>query len=238
MRMPEINSLSIIIPARDEESCIVGTVRQVLKAAADSGLEYEVVVVNDHSRDNTFRLLNELAAENRRVRVFNNPANAGLGAALREGFRRASGDAILYTDADLPCNMSELNTALALMRRDNADIVTAYKSGYERYGLRRMAYSFAYNRIVDMFLHLRMHDVNFSFKLFKRDKLAKLDLRSEGSFINAELFAVSRRAGYSISEFPVRYLPRAGGESKLDNFGNIFKIIREMAGFLAAGRRS
>lgn len=236
--MLEIKSLSIVIPARDEESCIAETIRQALKTAAASGLEYEVIVVNDHSCDSTFGLLNELAAENRRVKVFNNPANAGLGAALREGFRQASGDLILYTDADLPCAMSELDIALALMRKDNADIVTAYKSGYERYGLRRMAYSFIYNRIVGILLRVGLRDVNFSFKLFKRDKLAKLDLRSEGSFINAELFAASRRAGYSISEFPVQYLPRAGGKSKLDNFRNIFTIIREMSVFLLAGRRS
>jgi glycosyltransferase involved in cell wall biosynthesis len=222
---------------RNEESCAAEAVAEALRIVSVLGLKYEIIVVNDHSCDGTAEVLGRISANNNKIKVVDNHEKAGLGAALRTGFICASGEVILYTDADLPCRMDELQAAISLMQEQGSDIVTAYKTRHDQCGLRRLVYSFVYNKIVNILFQVKLRDINFSFKLFRRDKLIKLNLKSEGSFINAELFTKARRAGYSILEFPVRYLPRVKGKSKLDNLGNIKKIICEMLIFITSKER-
>ncbi len=233
-RMLDIDGLSIVIPMRNEELCAEEAVIEALRVLHSLSFRHEVVVVNDHSSDGTVAVLERLAAANGRIRITHNHGKAGLGNALREGFQRASYGTILYTDADLPCKMDKLRVAIALMQEKGADIVTAYKITYGRCRMKRLVYSFVYNRIINILFRVKLRDINFSFKLFRKDKLVKLGFKSEGSFINAELFAKARRAGYNIVEFPVRYLPRTKGRSKLDNLGNIRKIFCEMLLFITS----
>jgi glycosyltransferase involved in cell wall biosynthesis len=234
--MPGINSLSVVIPMYNEELCAEDAISEASRVLSSLPLEYEIIAVNDHSCDNTARVLENLARADQKIKIVNNPARSGLGGSLRAGFLRAEGEAVFYTDADLPCNFDEIRSALSLMERNNADIVSAYKSDYRNYGARRMVYSIVYNKLINFLFKINLKDVNFSFKLFRRDKLNRLDLKSEGSFINAELFAKARAAGYVITEFPVNYTPRKKGSSKLDNFWNIKKIICELLSFIGSGK--
>ena len=230
--MARIEGLSVVIPMRDEELCAQETVMEVLRVLHSLPFKHEIIAVNDHSSDATAAVLEKLASGNDNIRITHNHHSIGLGSSLRAGFLCASYDTILYTDADLPCKMDELKIASALMQEQGLDIVTAYKTTYGRSAVRRRLYSFVYNGLINTLFGVKLRDINFSFKLFRRDKLNKLGLKSEGSFINAELFIKARRAGYRIAEFPVRYLPRIKGKSKLDNLGNIRKIICEMLFFI------
>jgi len=161
-----------------------------------------------------------------------------LGNALRTGFCHAAKEAILYTDADMPCDLGELRKAITLMEEEDADIVSAYRLNNKQGGLKRYLYSRVFNFFMRTLFHLGVRDINFSFKLFRKNRLDALRLESQGSFINAELFAKAVKAQYKIVQFPAFFLLRQRGKSKLDNIGNIATIICESVLFLCKQRHS
>jgi len=155
--------------------------------------------------------------------------NHGLGGSVRTGLAEARGDLVLYCDADMPFDMHELGKALRLLRAYEADIVSAYRFHRMGEGVRRILYSSIYNALVRTVLRLRIRDVNFAFKLLRREVVEQLELRSEGSFIDAELLAKAQRHGFHIIQFGVDYFPRARGTSTLSSSAVIIQILRELA---------
>lgn len=236
--MRKITTLSVVIPVYNEEECISDSIRGIIREAAAYIDDFEVIAVDDNSSDATPDILRDLASREKRLRVVNNRGKRGLGNALRSGFRHAAKEAILYTDADMPCDLGQLRKAISLMEEEGADIVSAYRLNNKQGGLRRYIYSAAFNLIISAFFHPGVRDINFSFKLFRKEPLDALRLASQGSFINAELFIKASRNNYKIVQFPSRFLVRQKGKSKLDNIGNIAGIIRELAVFLCKGGES
>ncbi len=190
--------------------------------------DYEIVVVDDASTDGTGRLADEAAAVDPRVRVVHHPKNRKLGGSIKTGFAHATGDLVLYTDADLPFDMDELQKACRLMRHYEADIVSAYRLDRTGEGYVRTVYSFFYNALVRIFFGLKMRDVNFAFKLCRRRIFDHVELKSEGSFIDAELVIRAHKFGHHIVQFGVDYFPRTRGVSTLSSPSVIVKILREM----------
>jgi hypothetical protein len=125
--------------------------------------------------------------------------------------------------------MAELAKAVRLLRIYDADVVSAYRLDRTAEGPRRFVYSLLYNLLVRHGLGVRLRDVNFAFKLVRRDVLRSIELRSEGSFIDAELLARAQRLGFHTIQFGVDYFPRRRGVSTLSSAGVIATILREMA---------
>lgn len=196
--------------------------------AAGEIADYEIVVINDASTDATGRFADEAAAIDSRLRVVHHPVNRKLGGSIKTGFQEASGDLILYTDADLPFDMKELEKACRIMRHYEADIISAYRFDRTGEGYIRTVYSFFYNALVRVFFGLRMRDVNFAFKLCRGRIFEHIELVSEGSFIDAELVIRAHKLGFSIVQFGVDYFPRTRGVSTLSSPAVIVKILREM----------
>jgi glycosyltransferase involved in cell wall biosynthesis len=190
--------------------------------------DYELLVIDDASTDATGRIADELAVADPHVRVVHHPRNRKLGGSLKTGFAEARGDLVLYTDADLPFDMDELIKACRVMRHYEADIVSAYRFDRTGEGPVRVVYSFFYNMIVRYGFGVRMRDVNFAFKLCNRRVLDAFELRSEGSFIDAELVIRAHRMGFKTVQFGVDYFPRTRGVSTLSSPTVILKILREM----------
>ena len=217
----------------NEEEYIDRT-RQAAREAAEALIasgelaDYEIVVVDDASTDATGRLADEIAAVDPRVRVVHHPKNRKLGGSIKTGFAAATGDLVLYTDADLPFDMDELQKACRLMRHYEADVVSAYRLDRTGEGYVRTVYSFFYNALVRVFFGLKMRDVNFAFKLCRRRIFDHVELKSEGSFIDAELVVRAHKFGYHIVQFGVDYFPRTRGVSTLSSPSVIVKILREM----------
>jgi predicted glycoside hydrolase/deacetylase ChbG (UPF0249 family) len=140
----------------------------------------------------------------------------------------ATGDLILYTDADLPCDLNEAIKACRLLRLYHADVVSAWRRDRTAEGPRRAIYSLAYNRLVAGAFGLRLRDVNFAFKLIRREVLDAVVLESEGSFVDAELLVRAQRAGFRVVQFGVDFFPRTRGVSTLSSFATIRTIVREM----------
>jgi glycosyltransferase involved in cell wall biosynthesis len=228
--------LSVVIPMLNEESLAEYALTKVRGACADlasSGVvgDYEIVVVDDGSTDQTPQILERLAREDQRLRIVKHPANRGLGGSLQTGFARAGGSLVLYMDADLPFDLAEIAKACALVREDGVGIVSAYRRERTVEGLRRTVYSFVYNALVRTMFGLRIRDVNFAFKICRRELLDRIHLRSEGSFIDVEILVGAQRCGYRITQFDVEFFPRTRGVSTLSSVGVILQILSELLRF-------
>ena len=189
---------------------------------------YELLIIDDASTDSTPELADKFAAEDPRVRVVHHPVNRKLGGSMKTGFANSTGDIILYTDADLPFDMLEARKAVRLMRYYEADIVSAYRFDRTGEGYVRTVYSAFYNGLVRILFGVKMRDINFAFKLCRGSLLREIELKSEGSFIYAELVIRARKTGKSVIQFGVDYFPRTRGISTLSSPAVIRKILREM----------
>ncbi len=230
---PAAPSLSVFFPMYNEEENIrpaLDAARAVMVDLVEHGAisSYELVVVNDASTDSTGKIADELAAADPRVRVVHHPVNRKLGGSIKTGFAACTGDLVLYSDADLPFDMAEAGKALRIQRLYEADIVSAYRLDRTTEGVLRAIYTHAYNAVITGLFGVRFRDVNFSFKLCRREIFEHITLRSEGSFIDAELIIKASRAGYRILQFGVDYFPRVRGESTLSSPGVIKTILTEM----------
>lgn len=231
--MSHFESLTIFFPAWNEEDTIERAVRAAADAAEKLMAEgeigwYEVLIVDDASTDGTPQLIDDLAAKDPRIRAVHHPVNRKLGGSIKTGLAESRGEIVLYSDADLPFDMTELAKAVRLLRIYEADIVSAFRFDRTGEGPRRLIYSYAYNHLVQSMLGLRLRDMNFAFKLIRRRVLDNVTLESEGSFIDVELLARAHGLGFQIVQFGVDYFPRTRGVSTLSSNSVIFKIISEM----------
>lgn len=236
------SKLSIFFPMWNEEHYIHRAIRaakeicDLLMATQEIG-DYELIVVDDASTDSTGALADELAAVDRHVRVVHHAQNRKLGGSIKSGLAAATGDLILYTDADLPFEMIELIKAIRVLRNYEADIVSAYRLDRTGEGPRRAIYSFGYNLLIRSMFGTRMRDINFAFKLMRRRVLDQIELTSEGSFIDAELMIRAHRLGFQVVQIGVDYFPRTRGVSTLSSPAVIRRIVSEMTSLRRELRR-
>jgi glycosyltransferase involved in cell wall biosynthesis len=232
MSGPRFEKFSVFFPMWNEEEYL----QRALNAATELGDEliaqntvadYEMIIVNDASTDTTAKLADEAATANSRVVVVHHPVHRKLGGSIKSGFAAATGDVVLYTDADLPFDFREVHKAMRLMNQYEADIVAAYRFDRTGEGYVRVVYSFFYNLLVRALFGCRFRDVNFAFKLVRRSVLQKVELTSEGSFIDAELMVSARKLGMNVVQFGVDYFPRTRGVSTLSSPSVIVKILKE-----------
>lgn len=228
-----MRGITIFFPAYNEESYI----RRAVKAAMEVGNhmvkdeeidDYEILIVNDASSDKTAAIADELSSGDKRIRVIHHSVNKGLGGALKTGFQNAGMDVVLYSDIDLPFDMMELKKAYRLMLYYEADIVAAFRFDRTGEGFFRLVYSIAYNFLINVVFKLRIRDVNFAFKLVRKDVFKYVELKSDGSFIDAELLAKAKKYGMNIIQFGTNYFPRSRGISTLSSMRVIIRILRDL----------
>jgi glycosyltransferase involved in cell wall biosynthesis len=230
---PHFGMLSIFFPMWNEEAYI----RRAVAAAQESCEElmlageiadYELIIVDDASTDATPQIADELAASDSHIRVVHHPVNRKLGGSMKTGFAAARGELVLYTDADLPFDMSEVAKACRIMRLYESDIVSAYRHDRTGEGSLRIVYTYVYNLLIRTLFGVRVRDINFAFKLCRRRIFDQITLVSEGSFIDAELIIRAKKLGLEVTQFGVDYFPRTRGSSTLSSLAIIRKIVREM----------
>lgn len=227
--------LSVFYPMWNEEAYIERAVAFGMRACDDlvtSGdiEDYEIIIIDDKSTDRTPELADALAAADPRIRVIHHERNRKLGGSMKTGFAAATGDLVLYTDADLPFDMAELPRAVRLLREYEVDIISAYRFDRTGEGSLRAVYTFVYNALIKAMFGVKVRDINFAFKLCRRRIFEHVELKSEGSFIDAELVIRSTRLGYEIMQMGVDYFPRTRGISTLSSPGVIVTIVKEMWG--------
>ncbi|MEY3744964.1 MAG: hypothetical protein RL430_481 [Actinomycetota bacterium] len=232
MDQTSFRKLSVFFPMWNEQDYIeraVDAAREECEDLLSLGdiADYEIIIVNDASTDRTAEMADALAAEDNHVKVVHHPQNRKLGGSMKSGYAAATGDLVLYTDADLPFDMHDVHKAIRLLRYYDADIVSAYRFDRTGEGYVRTVYSFFYNMMVRVLFGVRMRDINFAFKLCRTRVFDHVQLKSEGSFIDAELVVRAKKYGYSVIQFGVDYFPRTRGVSTLSSPKVILKILSE-----------
>ena len=203
--------LSLIFPMFDEEANVGPLLDATLALAPRLTGSFEIIVVDDGSRDRSAAIVEAQCRRDPRVRLLRHPANRGYGAALRSGLCAARGELVFFTDADLQFDLEELSTLLS--HADSFDIVVGYRAP-RRDPWRRRALARGYRLIVRALFDLRVRDIDCAFKVFRRPVVEALPLASIGAFVNTELLLRARQAGYRIREVPVSHRPRVAGRSK------------------------
>jgi glycosyltransferase involved in cell wall biosynthesis len=221
--------ISVVVPMYNEEMNAENAVRSLLSVMPFIAREFEILVVESGSTDRTAEIADGLAAVDPRVRVIHQINREGLGSAIRLGFANSRMDFILYIDGDEPFDPGGVSRAIPLLEQNGA--VIGFRMG-RRESFRRELYSRIYNQLVQALLRTNVRDVNFSMKIFRRDLLKRLDLRSNGCFYDAELVAEFRRNRVPIAELGFEYVPRRAGESSLDRPSIIVAMLWEMARYI------
>ncbi len=222
--MPQ-RSLTIFFPCFNEEANVERAARAALKAAQNLTDDYEVIIVNDGSRDKTGEIADRLAREDAHIRVIHHPQNKGYGAALQSGYRGAAKDTIFYTDGDLQFDLMEISRLWPLIAE--YDVVTGYRLKRNDPFIRKLN-SFCWTTLTKALFRLPVRDVNCAFKLFRREVIANIELASAGALIDAEVFARAKKAGYRITEVGVHHYPRQFGSQTGANPLVILRAFKEL----------
>lgn len=212
----------------NEEANIEHALAYASDALAQHAREYEIVIVDDASTDQSPELVRRAASGDPRVRLIQHEFNQKLGASLKTGFAAARYELILYMDADLPFDPEVLGRAIRAMNVTRADMISGYRFDRTIEGLKRTIYSIVYNWMIRVVFRTNVRDVNFSFKLMKREVLEAVQLQSEGSLIDAELVVKAKNRGFAIQQIGLDYFPRVYGVSNLSSPAIIVKIFREL----------
>ncbi len=220
-------SLSVIFPAFNEEANIRAVVEDACRIIPKFAPVFEIIVVNDGSKDRTGEICDDLAMEFSDVHVVHHARNRGYGAALKTGIERARYDVIFFTDSDGQFDLREV--AKLLEQTDAYDIVAGYRA--RRHDPpHRLLFAWGWNILVRSVLRTKIRDIDCAFKAFKRHVFDSVQIHSAGAMVNAEIFAQASAFGMTVKELPVSHFPRLHGESTGDNVAVISKAFRELTG--------
>ena len=203
-----LTSLSIFFPCYNEAENVGGMIEQAVKTAETYGVDYEVVVVDDGSKDSSADIVRSWSAKNPRVKLVRHEHNQGYGAALRTGFKNVSKDLIFLTDGDNQFQLSDIEKLLAKI--DSCDAVVGYRINRRDKSYRRVN-GFLWTRLSRALFGLKVRDIDCAFKLFRKKCLKGLELRSNHLLIHAEILARLRKRGARIEEIGVTHYPRTAG---------------------------
>jgi glycosyltransferase involved in cell wall biosynthesis len=232
-------TLSIVIPAYNEEKTIANIVERVLEVDLQ-GLGREIILVNDCSRDRTGEVIDQLAAAHPGViRTLHHQVNQGKGAALRTGFAGATGDWVIIQDADLEYDPGEYLTLLEPILKGQADVV--YGSRFLGCGAHRVVYYWHYmgNRFLttlsNMFTNINLTDMETCYKLFRREIIQRIQIQECRFGFEPEITAKVARMKVRIYEVGISYYGRTYEEGKKigwkDGFRAIWCILKYNLGF-------
>nr|MDQ3014059.1 glycosyltransferase family 2 protein [Acidobacteriota bacterium] len=205
-------SISAFFPAYNDEGSIAQMVNRTLALLPQFADDYEVIVVNDGSSDNTAAILDDLARHQPRVRIIHHPRNRGYGGALRTGFAAATKDLVFYTDGDGQYDVSEMTKLMPLMTKD-VDVVNGYKIKRSD-SKRRVLLGGLYKRLARMLFHLPIRDVDCDFRLMRRQLIQSIDLTSTSGVVCTEMVYKLCQASCRFTETPVNHYPRLHGQSQ------------------------
>jgi glycosyltransferase involved in cell wall biosynthesis len=220
-----VASISAVLPAYDEEEVIAQTVEGVDRELARLVDDFEIVVVDDGSRDATGERLAALQARYPRLRVETHPHNRGYGAALASGFSAARKELIFLTDGDKQFDVAQLEEFLPLP--DNVDLYVGYRQPRADPWIRRF-YGWGWNELVKLLFGPTARDVDCAFKLFRRAVWQRTHVRATGATFSAELLVKARHLGFRIRERPVRHYPRPAGSPSGGRPAVILRAFKEL----------
>jgi len=234
--------LSVFLPAHNEEGNIervVGGFTAELPAVANS---YEIIVVDDGSRDRTGEIADRMAAADARIRVVHHPVNLGYGGAVISGIKAATKPYVLLCDGDGQFDPADIRRFAERIK--DYDVVVGRRTRRADHLMRRINGK-VWTVFMRMLFGLNVTDIDCGFKLFRRERVDGIELHSRGAMITTELLANLAGRGARICEVEVTHLPRVAGESSgnspwviLRAFRELFELYRELKTVREGGGKS
>ena len=228
MRPPtgQLPELSYFFPAHNEADNLGGLVEEALATLPSLAETYEIVIVDDGSRDDTPRIADELAAAHAEVRAVHHPTNLGYGAAIRSGFAAARFANIGFTDGDRQFKVADLGRLIDRLQAGDVDAVVGYRIRRAD-PLVRTLYARLYRLANLIFFGLTVRDVDCACKLFSRASLEGLNVESGGAFLSAELLIKLRAHGRRLAEVGVPHYPRTAGSPTGAKPSVVLRAVRD-----------
>ncbi len=218
--------ISAIYPAYNEEENIVSTVEKTLEALRPITERFELLIINDASKDRTGAIAEDLASKHPEVRVLHNKVNLGQGGSLVEAFRKAKYEFVVHNGMDYCFDMKDL--ALMIPALDNADIVVATRRNRTAYNWYRKLVSVTHVTLLHLLFDLKLRDYSFV-QLYPRAVWDSIPVKSRSTgFLMPETLIRAHDMGYRITEVEVNYYPRLHGEASSGKPRVILVSIRDM----------
>jgi putative flippase GtrA len=218
-------SLSVILPAYNEELLIEQTLIQVMQTLTKWIQNFEVIVVNDGSKDQTGEIVRRLSLYDQRVRLVDHPVNQGYGAALVSGFAAVTKDLAFFMDADGQFDIQDLGRLFPLIEEYGA--VLGYRIARQDSWMRKLN-AWCWKQLVRFVFRVQVRDIDCAFKLLRADFVHAYPLETRGAMINTELLYKLSRAGYTYTEVGVQHLPRRAGKATGAKPIVILRALREL----------
>ncbi len=223
--MKKLDSLSIFFPFWNEGKNVENVVMSAIPVAKKIAKKWEILIIDDGSRDNTLDVAKKIAKKEPNVRVISHSPNRGYGAALKEGFENAKYDYVVFTDGDAQFDFAEIDNFIEEI--DKCDIVIGYRKKRQdniiRHILMNMLKAWDY-----IFFGFWFKDIDCGFKMFKKEALVEImPFRSEGAMITTEILAKSVRKRLKIKEVEVTHYPRKFGNQTGANLAVIIRAVLE-----------
>jgi glycosyltransferase involved in cell wall biosynthesis len=221
-KLPE---LTIFFPFWNEEKNVRYVVENAIAVANKIASEWEILIIDDGSSDNTYKEGLKLSKEYKKVKVITHSPNRGYGAALKEGFQNARYEYVVFTDGDRQFNFAEVEKFIQSIK--NADIVVGFRKkrrdSLSRHILMNML------KLWDLiFFKFYFRDIDCGFKMFRKQALLQImPLRSEGAMITTEILAKATRKKLKIKQVEVGHYPREYGDQSGANVAVVIRAILE-----------
>lgn len=219
-------TLSLVFPAFNEAENLPALLESAISIGEGLALDFEIVIVDDGSEDESGELLLASSARDPRIRAVHHAANRGYGAALRSGLREARGDLVFFSDADLQFDLAEIQRLLE--HAEDFDIVAGYRSPRRDPWIRR-AIAEVWGAVVRLLFDLPVRDIDCAFKVFRRHAIDAIPIESIGAFINTEILVRANREHLRIHQVPVSHRRRQHGRQSGANPRVIVRALIELA---------
>jgi glycosyltransferase involved in cell wall biosynthesis len=224
-----IDSISVFFPVYNEEENIKNTVLSAIKVLEEIANEWEIIIVNDGSTDNSLAVSKVLSRNDNRIKVISNLKNRGYGASLKSGFYNSKYPWICFTDADGQFDFSEIKKFISKQKEEKADLVIGYYLG-RKVSLFTILTSKIWEIIVFILFGMKVKDTDCGFKLISKKVIDTIDkLEAErGAFISSELLIKAKRKGFKIVQVGVKHYPRKMGKGTGRSIKGIIKSFIDL----------
>jgi glycosyltransferase involved in cell wall biosynthesis len=219
-----VPSVSVCFPAYNEEATIEHVLTEAHELLSNSGLEYEILVCNDGSKDRTGRIIEDVAARLTHIRLLDNPGNLGISPTFERLYRESSKDFVFLNSTDQQWETSILFDMLPLT--SSFDIVIAIRND-KHYGPVRRFVSWAFNAVPTILFGVRTYDAG-AVKLVRREIIERFALVSLSPFSEAERIIRAARAGYRVGTYPVHIAERRTGLARGVSLSAVTKAVKDV----------
>jgi glycosyltransferase involved in cell wall biosynthesis len=220
-----MKSISLMFPLYKDKRTVEFMITKSSSVLKKLKRKYEIIIVDDGCPQNSGKLAKKIAKRFSNIKVFFHKKNLGYGAALKTGLRKCKNDWIFVIDGDAEYDVEDLFRLLKVSKNYDLVITCRYKKKYSTY---RIFVSWVYNAILRLIFNIKFRDISSGSRLVKRKLIKHIKLKSNSTFIGAELVIKSKLAGYKVTQIGIHTFPRTFGTGSTVRLKNILLTLKEM----------